>query len=214
YVNEGMYLLDEGVPAAMIENIAKKKGMPVGPLAVHDEVSLTLSLHVMESNPETQNNPETMRSYQLVKDLVEKHGRTGKKDGAGFYDYPAEGKKKLWPELANIYQSRPEALDQDTIAKRIMHRQALESFRCLDEGVLNSSSDGDIGSVLGWGFPIYTGGSISYIDYVGIKEFVSECDSFGERFGKERWAVPQSLRDLATQGKSVNDFQKVGTIPA
>ncbi|MEL6844211.1 MAG: 3-hydroxyacyl-CoA dehydrogenase NAD-binding domain-containing protein, partial [Bacteroidota bacterium] len=214
YVNEGMYLLDEGVPAAMIENIAKKKGMPVGPLAVHDEVSLTLSLHVMESNPDTQNNPETMRSYQLVKDLVEKHGRTGKKDGAGFYDYPEGGKKKLWPELANIYQSRPDALDEDTITKRIMHRQALESFRCLDEGVLNSSSDGDIGSVLGWGFPIYTGGSISYIDYVGIKAFVADCDSFGERFGKERWAVPQSLRDLATQGKSVHDFQKADTVTA
>ncbi|MEL6650493.1 MAG: 3-hydroxyacyl-CoA dehydrogenase NAD-binding domain-containing protein, partial [Bacteroidota bacterium] len=214
YVNEGMYLLDEGVPAAMIENIAKKKGMPVGPLAVHDEVSLTLSLHVMESNPDTQNNPETMRSYQLVKNLVEKHGRTGKKDGAGFYDYPEGGKKKLWPELATIYQSRPDALDEDTITKRIMHRQALESFRCLDEGVLNSSSDGDIGSVLGWGFPIYTGGSISYIDYVGIKAFVADCDSFGERFGKERWAVPQSLRDLATQGKSVHDFQKADTVTA
>jgi 3-hydroxyacyl-CoA dehydrogenase/enoyl-CoA hydratase/3-hydroxybutyryl-CoA epimerase len=208
YVNEGMFLLEEGVPAAMIENIAKKKGMPVGPLAVHDEVTLTLSLHVIESNPEAKDNPDAMRAYQMIKDLVEKHGRKGKKNGAGFYDYPAGGKKKLWPELSKLYHSDVNTLDEATIAKRIMHRQALESYRCLDEGVLHASTDGDIGSVLGWGFPIYTGGSISYIDYVGLRQFVADCDEYRERFGGDRWLVPQSLRELAEAGKSVHEFGK------
>lgn len=205
YVNEGMYLLEEGVPAAMIENLAKKNGMPVGPLAVHDEVTLTLSLQVIESNPEREKHPDIMRSYQILKLLVEKYGRTAKKDGKGFYDYPPGGKKKLWPELSTLFNSRTDALDQETIAKRLMHRQALESFRCLDEGVLNSSMDGDIGSVLGWGFPIFTGGSISYIDFVGLDQFIRDCDYFREKYGN-RWVVPDRLRALASAGKSVHDL--------
>ncbi len=200
YVNEGMFLLEEGVPAAMIENIARKKGMPVGPLAVHDEVTLTLSLHVFESDPSTAKRPDSQRGYELCKLLVNEHGRKGRKDGKGFYDYPEGGKKKLWPGLAEIFNPDPTALSEETIAKRIMHRQALESYRCLDEGVLTSVLDGDIGSVLGWGFPIYTGGALSYIDYVGIENFVRDCDDFKTRFG-ERWTVPDSLRAKAKEGK-------------
>ena len=195
----------------MIENIAKQKGMPVGPLAVHDEVTLTLSLHILESDDNPRNPIDASRSLKIVKELIEVHGRTSKKDGKGFYDYPEGGKKKLWPELAIIYKSAINTLDKDTIAKRLLHRQALESFRCLDEGVLRSVMDGDIGSVLGWGFPIYTGGALSYIDYVGIQTFVDECDSFANRFG-ESWKVPDSLRVLAEGGKSVHDFRKVRTV--
>ena len=160
FVNEGMYLLEEGVPATMIENIAKKRGMPVGPLAVHDEVSLTLSLHVIESNPDRENSVETMRSYRMLQKLVLENGRKGKKEGAGFYDYPQGAKKKLWKGLKDLFPVADELMAEEIVAKRIMHRQALESFRCLDEGVLRSSTDGDLGSVLGWGFPILYRGSL------------------------------------------------------
>lgn len=206
FTSEGMFLLEEGVPAAMIENITKQKGMPVGPLAVHDEVTLTLSMHIIENDP-TPNKPEhIMRAYRMTKDLVENHGRTSKKDGKGFYDY-GEGGKKLWPGLAALYNSKVDTYDKETIAKRIMHRQALEAYKCLDEGVLNSVADGDIGSVLGWGFPIYTGGALSYIDFVGMQQFVDDCDEFAQNFGP-RWNVPQSLRDLTARGKSIHDFKK------
>ncbi len=207
FVSEGMFLLEEGVPAAMIENVAKTKGMPVGPLAVQDEVSLTLGMHVYESDPSTDKHPSQTRSYEMAKKMVKEHGRGGKKAGAGFYDYPEGGKKKLWSELGKIFKSNVDTLDKETVAKRIMHRQALESFRCLDEGVLTSVVDGDIGSVLGWGFPIYTGGAISYIDFVGVKEFVAECDEFEKKYGS-RWTVPNSLRALADSGKMVHDFGK------
>ncbi len=210
FVAESLFLLEEGVPAAMIENIAKKQGMPVGPLAVHDEVTLTLTLHVHESNPD-EKHPSQERSYQITKDLVENHGRKGRKYGAGFYDYPEGGKKKLWKGLAEKYQSKVDALDEATISKRIMHRQALESFRCLDEGVLRSVTDGDIGSILGWGFPIYTGGAISYIDYVGIDQFIADCDDLTAKFG-DRFSVPDNLRALAKAGKSVHDFELAGVI--
>ena len=106
-----------------------------------------------------------------------------------------------------MFDSKVETLDKATIAKRIMHRQALESFRCLDEGVLNSVTDGDIGSVLGWGFPIYTGGSLSYIDFVGVEQFVKDCDDFTTKYGT-RWTVPARLRALAQTGQSIHDFKK------
>ncbi|MEZ5044349.1 MAG: 3-hydroxyacyl-CoA dehydrogenase NAD-binding domain-containing protein [Saprospiraceae bacterium] len=206
FCSEGAFMLEEGVPAAMIENVAKQKGMPVGPLAVIDEVSLTLGMHVYESDP-TPNKPAYFaRFYEIEKKLVETYGRPGKKGGKGFYDYPAGGKKKLWPELATLFHSRVDTLDAETIGKRILHRQALESFRCLEEGVLRSAIDGDIGSVLGWGFPIYTGGAISYIDYVGIQSFIDDCDDFAAKYGAH-WQVPLSLRELAKEGKSVLTFE-------
>jgi len=207
FVAEGMFLLEEGVPAAMIENIAKKQGMAVGPLAVHDEVTLTLSLKVFESDPNLDKKSYQVRAYEMTKDLVENHGRTSKKDGAGFYDYPKNEKKKIWPGLAEKYNSNINILDETTIAKRIMHRQALEGFRCLDEGVLRSAIDGDVGSVLGLGFPIYTGGYLSYIDYVGMDNFIKDCDEFKEKFGV-RWEVPDNLRALAKAEKSVHKFKK------
>jgi len=199
YVSEGFFLLEEGVPATMIENIAKKKGMPVGPLAVQDEVSLSLSLHVHESDPTPNKRPYQKRFYEGLKTLVNTHKRSGKKDGAGYYDYPKGGKKKIWSELKEMYNSDVNALNEEIIGKRILHRQALEAYLCLDEGVLNSKMDGDLGSVLGWGFPIYTGGALSYIDYYGAANFVADCDKFKEQFG-ERWTVPDSLRELAKEG--------------
>ncbi len=211
FCSEGLFLLEEGVPAPMIENIARQKGMPVGPLAVQDEVSLTLGLHVYESDPTPNKQPYQDRMYRLTKDLVDNHGRKGKKAGAGLYDYPQGGKKKLWSGLKEKYNSKVETMDKETIAKRIMHRQALESFRCLEEGVLRSTIDGDLGSVLGWGFPIYTGGSLSYIDFVGAKQFVADCDTFAEKYGP-RWAVPESLRTLAEMGESIHNFHKMGKV--
>lgn len=206
FVSEGMFLLEEGVPAPMIERVATKIGMPVGPLAVHDEVSLTLSVHIFESDPSEKKAFEK-RTYNLVKNLVENHQRTGKKDGAGFYDYPKGGQKKLWAGLKEIFPPKPGAIEEEEVKKRLLHRQVLESYRCLDEGVLRSTTDGDIGSILGWGFPIFTGGALSYIDYVGMDNFIEDCDRFKAAYG-EHWEVPQSLRDLAGAGKSIHDFGK------
>lgn len=206
FVNEGMYLLEEGVPPAMIENIAKQKGMPVGPLAVHDEVTLTLSKHIMDSDPRKATSPEMQRAYAIVSKMID-NGRTSKKDGAGFYEYPKGGKKKLWEGLGDLFPSRVDALDKTTVAKRLLHRQALEAYRCLEEGVLNTVADGDIGSVLGWGFPIFTGGALSYIDFVGIQNFVADCDNFKAQYG-DRWQVPASLRAMAEGGKSIHQFKQ------
>ena len=207
FVSEGSFMVEEGVPAAMVENVAKAEGMAVGPLAVIDEVTLTLGLHVYESDP-TPNKPAFQeRSYKMQKDLVDNHDRKGKKWGAGFYDYPKGLPKKLWPGLAEKYNANVDYLDKETVGKRILHRQAIEAFKCLEEGVLNSVVDGDLGSVLGWGFPIFTGGALSYIDFVGMQQFIAECDDFSSRFGA-RFAVPDGLRALSEAGKSIHDYKK------
>lgn len=206
YCAEGAFLLEEGVPAAMIENVAKTKGMPVGPLAVTDEVSLTLGMLVYESDPNPDKDPSIKRFYEIEKKMVEEYGRHGKKNGKGFYDYPDKGKKRLWPKLAEIFKSSVDTLDKETVGKRLLHRMALETFRCYDEGVLRSTQDGDIGSILGFGFPIYTGGALSYIDYVGMDQFIKECDNFVDRFGN-RFTIPNSLRQFASSGKSIHEYQ-------
>ena len=176
--------------------IAIKKGMPGGPLAVHDEVSLTLSAHVFESDPSEKKDSEK-RTYDLVKKLINKHNRTGKRDGAGFYDYPKGEQKRLWKGLKEVFKQKKDAFAENMISKRLLHRQSLESFRCLTEGVLRSTTDGDIGSVLGWGFPIYTGGALSYIDYVGMGNFIKDCDEFKSKFGEINFS-PKNFDSKAT----------------
>ena len=206
YCAEGSFLLEEGVPAAMIENVAKTMGMPVGPLAVTDEVSLTLGMHVYESDPSPEKHPSLTRGYKIQKLMVQEHGREGKKSGKGYYDYPEGGKKKLWPKLSEIFNSDVNTMDKETVSKRLLHRQALEAFRCLEENVLRKVVDGDIGSILGWGFPMYTGGALSYINYVGMNQFIAECDEFTKKYG-ERFRVPDRLRQMASDNLSIHDFK-------
>jgi 3-hydroxyacyl-CoA dehydrogenase/enoyl-CoA hydratase/3-hydroxybutyryl-CoA epimerase len=141
----------------------------------------------------------TQRIYNLYKKMVTEYGREGKKAGKGFYDYPAGGKKELWTELTTLFHSKLETLDSATVGKRLLHIMSLESYRCLEEGVLRNTKDGDVGSLLGFGFPPYTGGVFSYIDYVGVAQFVADCDDFAQRFG-ERFQVPASLRERAKAG--------------
>ncbi len=197
YTGEGALMLEEGVPAIVIENVAKSLGMPVGPLAVTDEVTLTLGIHVMDNI--AHKSASTQRIYDLYKKMVTEFGREGKKAGKGFYDYPVSGRKELWSELGTVFHSKPAVLDANTVGKRLLHIMSLESYRCLEEGVLRSTKDGDVGSLLGFGFPPYTGGVFSYIDYVGMEQFVADCDVFAQQFG-ERFQVPASLRERAKLG--------------
>jgi 3-hydroxyacyl-CoA dehydrogenase/enoyl-CoA hydratase/3-hydroxybutyryl-CoA epimerase len=198
YTGEGALMLQEGVPAAMIENVAKRVGMPVGPLAVTDEVALTLALHVMDEAPSP--SPEEKLVYSVYKAMARELGREGKKVGKGFYEYPAGDKKFLWPGLKELFKEDINAVDAETVGKRLLHIMALESYRCLEENVLRSPKDGDLGSMLGLGFPPYTGGVFSYIDFVGAEQFVKECDTFTAKFGS-RFAVPDSLRKMAEKGE-------------
>ena len=200
--NEGIMMLAEGVKPALVENIAKRAGLPVGPLAVIDEVTLELAYKIGKETAEAMGKQYPAdKGQEAIRRMVEDLDRKGKRFGAGFYDYPADAKKHLWPGLAEEFPSSDEQPPVDELIKRLLYIQSLETARCFEEGVITHPEDGDIGSIFGWGFPPWTGGTLSLIDTVGIGEFVSECDRMAEAYGP-RFAVSDWLRDRAQKNLS------------
>ncbi|NMG41704.1 3-hydroxyacyl-CoA dehydrogenase [Chelativorans sp. ZYF759] len=200
FIHEGMALLQEGVAPALIENAAKQAGMPVGPLAVTDEVTIELPMRIAkQAEAEMGTAYKLPVSYDVMRRMLDEFRRPGRKGGGGFYDYPEGGRKHLWTGLKDAFPAAAEQPDVEEVKKRILYIQALETARCLEEGVLADPVDGDLGSVLGWGFPTYAGGTISLIDTVGLPEFVAECDSLAQRFGA-RFLPSDWLRQKAAAG--------------
>ena len=202
YSREGIMMLAEGINPALIENVAKHAGMPVGPLAVTDEVTLELSHHVMSQTRIALGDAYVATPADaVISKFVEDLDRRGKRFGKGFYDYPEGGKKRLWPGLAEHYPLADEQPDPKEIRMRILYIQAIETVRCMDEGVVMHPADADIGSIFGWGFPPYTGGTLSFIETEGLAKFVSEADRLAATYG-DRFAVPQSLRAMAEKDET------------
>lgn len=202
YSKEGIAMLAEGVNPALIENSAKHAGMAVGPLAVTDEVSLELSYHVMEQTKKGLGaDYKASAADEVITKFVTELGRSGKKSGKGFYDYPQGAKKHLWFGLSEQYPLAKVQPTQDEVRKRLLYIQSIETVRCMDEGVVTHPADADIGSIFGWGFPPYTGGTISFIETEGLGHFVAEADRLAATYG-ERFTVPDSLRSMAEKGET------------
>ena len=204
FVNEGIAMLTEGIPPAVIENVAKKIGMPVGPLAISDEVNLKLMLDIMAENPTLSDFEKDLEETLHV--IVTKHQRTGKKEGKGFYDYPKGARKHLWKEWATIYPVQSE-YDEEEIGKRLLFAMVIDSYKCLDSGVLKEPKDADVGSILGLGFPIHTGGVMSYIDYIGAQQFKSYAAFLTEKHG-ERFQLPATLLERIQKAGTDRVFYK------
>jgi 3-hydroxyacyl-CoA dehydrogenase/enoyl-CoA hydratase/3-hydroxybutyryl-CoA epimerase len=205
FVQEGCAMLAEGIPAALIENAARQAGMPVGPLAVIDETSMSLSVQVMEQTiadlkAESKPLPPPHPGQEVIMRMVKEFKRPGRAGGGGFYDYPKDGKKFLWPELARIFGKAGVRPDFEEMKERILYRQAIETARCLEEGVLVSVHDGNIGSIFGIGFPSWTGGALQYVNHVGAAKFVARAEQLAKRYG-ERFTPPKLLRDRAAKGE-------------
>ncbi|MCW9040005.1 MAG: 3-hydroxyacyl-CoA dehydrogenase NAD-binding domain-containing protein [Rhodospirillales bacterium] len=202
YLKEGVALLAEGVSPALIENAGRMAGMPVGPLAVGDEVSISLIHHIKaQTMADLGDAYEPHPADAVINLFVEDLNRPGKKAGKGFYDYPEGGKKSLWPGLAEHFPLADEQPDVETVKRRLTFIQGIETARCMEENVLTSAQDADIGSILGWGFAPFRGGVISNIDIVGVENFVRECDAMAQKHGA-RFAPPQLLRDMAEKGEA------------
>jgi 3-hydroxyacyl-CoA dehydrogenase/enoyl-CoA hydratase/3-hydroxybutyryl-CoA epimerase len=200
YCYEGQMLLQDGVAPALIENGGRFAGMPVGPLAVMDEVSLELQYKVVQqARVDLGADFREPVSWAVLRKFVEDLRRVGRKAGAGFYEYPADGRKFLWPGLAQHYPVAAAQPALEVVKQRLLYIQALEAARCLEEGVLTSPADGDLGSILGWGFPTYTGGALSLIDMVGPERFVAQCRQLADRYGA-RFEPCDSVKDLARRG--------------
>ena len=204
YIREGHLMLMEGVPAAMIENVGRIAGMPVGPLSLNDEVAVDLAWKILKAT-EVDLGADAIdpRQKALLAAMVETHNRLGRKNGKGFYDYPEKGQKTLWPGLADLQQTMldPDTIDVEELKKRLLVIQALETARCIEEGVLTDVREADVGSILGFGLAPFTGGTLSYIDFMGVKTFVALCETLEKKFGP-RFAPNALLRDLATRGET------------
>lgn len=193
---EAMIMLKEGVNPNLIENAARLAGMPMPALALTDEFSIELLYKVMKQNQADQGKSYKEKPQDAVLTaMVEKFGRIGRKDGRGFYDHPTDGKKKLWPGLAEHFPLAKQQPSLDEVQKRLMYVQSVEAARCVAEGVV-SAKDADVGSLLGWGFPSALGGAISQIDTVGAAHFVADCERMTQAYG-ERFKVPPQLREMA-----------------
>jgi 3-hydroxyacyl-CoA dehydrogenase/enoyl-CoA hydratase/3-hydroxybutyryl-CoA epimerase len=187
FVMEGAAMLGEGIPAPVIENAAMQAGMPVGPLAVLDETALSLSVHVLEQTridfQKEGKQYVATPGETLVERLVKQHQRHGRASGGGFYDYPEGGKKHLWPELKPMFEKPDHAWNLQDVKDRLLYRQAVETARCLAEGVLTSVHDGNIGSIFGIGFPAWTGGALQFIYGQGIEVFEQRCAELASKYG-------------------------------
>ncbi|MER9687561.1 3-hydroxyacyl-CoA dehydrogenase NAD-binding domain-containing protein [Mesorhizobium sp. M0139] len=204
YMSEAYKMLIEGVPAPMIENAAKAAGMPVGPLALTDETAIDLAQKIMKQTIRDLGDKSVdPRQMALINTLVDTHGRFGRKNGKGFYDYPAKpAKKKLWPGLKDLYpQLEAEKVDYEELQQRLLVTIALEAARVMEEGIVTDPREADVGSILAFGFAPFTGGALSYIDGIGAGEFVRIAKGLQKKYGAE-FKAPKLLLDLAEKGET------------
>jgi 3-hydroxyacyl-CoA dehydrogenase/enoyl-CoA hydratase/3-hydroxybutyryl-CoA epimerase len=200
YLDEGLQLLVDGMAPAAIERAAWKAGMPVGPLAVFDEVSLVLGQKVRRTHEALDARLGVESGFgrhntatRAVIDPMIGMGRGGRHYGGGFYDYAADGSKSLWPKLGQFAQGNAQVGIEDAI-DRLLYRQAIETLRCLDEGVLNTEVEANLGGIFAIGFPAHTGGAIQFIRGIGVEKFAARARNLAQRYG-ERFAVPDSAFD-------------------
>jgi 3-hydroxyacyl-CoA dehydrogenase/enoyl-CoA hydratase/3-hydroxybutyryl-CoA epimerase len=204
YMAESYRMLIEGVPAPMIENAAKMAGMPVGPLALTDETAIDLAQKIMRQTKrdlgEKAVDPAQMA---LIDTMVDTYGRHGRKNGKGFYDYPAKpAKKKLWPGLKDLYpQLAPEKVDVEELKQRFLVTIALEAARVMEEGIVTDPREADVGSILAFGFAPYSGGALSYIDGIGAEKFLALSKTLRKKFG-DQFKAPKLLADMAAKGET------------
>lgn len=194
YIDEGMCMLAQGVSPALIENAGRLAGMALGPLAVTDEVSIELQLKVLQQAIEDHLPERLLRRHAqaVIHSMIDRN-RLGRRHGGGFYDYPTDASRQLWPGLQQLFPAAAGQPDVEVAKRRLLYIQALEAARCFEEGVVEHPADADLGAVMGLGFPSYTGGPLSLIDTIGVDVFVAECQAlaerYGERFMPSRWML-------------------------
>ncbi|GMG88419.1 3-hydroxyacyl-CoA dehydrogenase NAD-binding domain-containing protein [Biformimicrobium ophioploci] len=210
FMDEGARLLVEGLDPVLIDALGKQVGMPVGPLAVQDEVSQELTRKVSETHRQLGvfcSLGDNSCNTEVSEKLIAEFGRGGRHHGGGYYEYPEGAPKKIWPKLYELYHKPEVEMPHQDIKDRILFRQVVESLKCLQEGVLRSVADGNVGSLLGIGAPTWTGGFLQVVNTyeyngkTGPEAFADRCDELAGRYG-ERFAAPEIVRQKLEAGES------------
>lgn len=201
YLTEGVAMLGEGTGAALIDHAGRLAGMPMGPLTVADMVNLDLSHKIRLQTEADLGASYAPHPADPIIEFMVRQGRYGQKVKAGFFDYH-ERDATLWPLLETHYPKAAIQPSIELVQQRLLHIQAIETLRCMEEGIVSRPEDADVGSILGWGFCPFHGGVASYIDRIGTRRLADECDALADRFG-ERFRPPALLRDLARDDRSL-----------
>jgi 3-hydroxyacyl-CoA dehydrogenase / enoyl-CoA hydratase / 3-hydroxybutyryl-CoA epimerase len=199
YILEGAQLVAEGHDPVLIEWAGRKAGMVVPPLQVFDEVTLSLGVKGFAQGRKYGKTLD-IPGVALVEKMVRELDRPGKAAGKGFYEYEGGRRKGIWAGLRELAVGKPDESSVELLSKRLLTLQALEAARCVADGVVKQLRDAEVGAVFGIGFAPNTGGPLSYIDRVGVAQFVQTCDDFSKRYGV-RYTPPQHLRDMAARGE-------------
>ena len=202
-VMEGAAMVAEGVDPVTIERAATQAGFPAPPLAMLDEVTLTLPQKIRDAARAAGDSAGAFDDHpgMAVTDrLADEFGRKGKAAGAGFYDYPADGPKRLWPGLWEQFGGQTDVPLID-LQERMLFAMALETVKCLDEGVLRSVPDANIGSIFGIGFPPLHGGALQYVNAYGLSAFAERARELAAAYGS-RFEPPALLGRLAAAGEN------------
>ena len=201
FIHEGMRMLEDGVQPARIENAAKFVGFPVGPLALLDEVTVELPWKIVKETQSALGDRFNIPcAYEVMRRMVEEFKRLGRRHGGGFYDYPGNGGRRFWGGLAQAFPPKREQPDIEELQRRFLYIQGLETARCMEEGVVEHAADADVGSLLAWGFPAWTGGTLSLVETVGLQKFVAECERMAARYGP-RFAPSAWLKERARNNR-------------
>ena len=204
YMSEAWSMLIEGVPAAMVDTVAKMAGMPIGPLQLNDEVAIDLSQKVLKQTvADLGEGAADPAQVDLINTMVDKHGRLGKKAGKGFYDYPAKpAKKHLWPGLAEMFpQQNADDISVQDIKDRYLYTIAMEAARTVQEGVVTDIREADVGAILGFGFAPFTGGPLTFIDDIGLVNFQKRARQLAKKYG-DHFKPIKLINQMAKDGET------------
>jgi 3-hydroxyacyl-CoA dehydrogenase / enoyl-CoA hydratase / 3-hydroxybutyryl-CoA epimerase len=200
FITESLRMVSEGVLPALVENGARMLGMPQGALTVADAIGLDVgqqaAIDAVRSDPSGD-----LREYGLTAVMVGKFDRYGRKNGKGYYDYAADGSRTLWAGLTDVVPTPEQQPSIDEVKARILYAQLAEGARAFADGVLLDVTDGDLGAVLGVGFPAHLGGPFVAMDAIGIPQVVAELDRLRDAYG-EQFAGPDLLREMAESGQA------------
>jgi len=201
FILEGAQLVAEGHDPRLVEWAARSAGMPVGPLQVFDEVTLSLGHKALVQGAEYRGAELLdMPGVKLLFAMVEA-GRGGKSAGAGFYRYEGGRRQGIWEGLADLVTETPDETGVELLQDRLLLAQLAEVGRCLDEGILRDPADAEVGGVFGIGFAPSKGGPLAYADRIGLPQLVAKLEALEARHGK-RFAPADTFREMAAEGRT------------